>query len=108
MLNGLTLVNLTLHAIVIDNNGSDHLVVEPSGSIARVSVETRETAVTGLYSQVFGDVAGLPDPVEGTIYIVSAMVLSAVPHRVDVYAPATALAARNELGHIVSVPGLVR
>lgn len=107
MLEGLTLVNLTLHAIVIDN-GSDHLVVEPSGSIARVSVETRETAVTGLYSQVFGDVAGLPDPVEGTLYIVSAMVLSAVPHRVDVYAPATALAARNELGHIVSVPGLVR
>ena len=107
MLTGLTLVNLTPHAIVLDN-GVDSLTVEPSGSIARVSVELVETAVTGLYSQVFGDVAGLPEPVEGTLYIVSAMVLSAVPHRVDVYAPATALAARNELGHIVSVPGLVR
>lgn len=107
MLEGLTLVNLTSRTIVLDN-GVDHLVIEPSGTVARVSVETRETAVTGLYSQVFGDVAGLPDPVEGTLYIASAMVLSAVPYRSDVYAPATALAAQNELGHIVSVPGLVR
>ena len=51
----------------------------------------------------------LPEPKEGTIYIVSGMVLSGLAgSRSDVYAPATALAARNELGHIVSVPGLVR
>ena len=101
------MVNLTPHAIVLDN-GVSSLTVQPSGTIARVSVDVEETAVSGLYSQQFGDVAGLPEPVEGTLYIVSAMVLSAVPHRADVYAPATALAARNELGHIVSVPGLVR
>ena len=107
MYDGLTLVNLTPHALVISRDG-DTLVVAPSGEVARVATETVEVS-TGFYEVHYGEVVNLPEPKEGTIYIVSGLVLSGLAgSRSDVYAPATALAARNELGHIVSVPGLVR
>lgn len=80
---------------------------EDKDNPARVSETTVEVS-PGFYTVQYGEVYGLPDPEEGTIYIVSAMVRSAVPHRTDVYSPASSLATRNELGHIVSVPGLVR
>ena len=63
------------------------------------------------YRQVFGAVEGLPEPQPGTLYIVSAMVLSALAgSRSDVVAPATGHPAcvRNDKGHILSVPGFVR
>ncbi len=107
MYDGLTLVNLTPHAIVIAKDDFN-LVVEPSGVVARVVAETVEVS-EGFYEVHYGNVVDLPEPKEGTIYIVSGLVLSGLAgSRSDVYAPATALAARNELGHIVSVPGLVR
>lgn len=106
MYDGLTLVNLTPHAIVIATDDTT-LTIQPSGTIARVTVDTVMTA-PGLYTTVHGHVDGLPDPVDGTIYIVSAMVLGACTDRPDVYAPATALAQRNDAGHIISVPGLTR
>ena len=58
--------------------------------------------------QSFGDVTGLPEPVKDTIYIVSAMVLSALNgSRADVVAPQSDKAERNDKGHIISVPGFV-
>tara|TARA_B100001094_G_scaffold317190_1_gene359310 strand:+ start:462 stop:842 length:381 start_codon:yes stop_codon:yes gene_type:complete len=63
-------------------------------------------------SQSFGDIVGLPPQKQGTLLIVSAMVLSAVKSigRTDCVAPATGhpKTIRNEKGHIVSVPCFVR
>ncbi len=100
-------VNLTPHAIVL-NNGT---VYPASGTIARVSVEffgpTLGEGYPPMYRQAFGEVVDLPEPKEETLYIVSAMVLTALNgSRIDVVAPATGHkdCVRNN-GHIVSVPG---
>ena len=65
--------------------------------------------INGICQQVFGDVTGLPEPKEDTVYIVSALVLAATD-RQDVVAPATGHpgCVRNEKGLIESVPGFVR
>jgi len=96
--------NYTPHAIVFN----DGRIFEPSGSVARVSA-SYSTIVDDVCQQVFGEVEGLPDAVEGTTLIVSAMILGA-SDRLDLVAPATghSLCIRNEKGHIVSVPCFVR
>ena len=98
------IINVTPHAIVL-NDGTRF---EPSGTVARVGVAY--SPFVGLFtSQVFGEVQDLPEEAADTVYIVSAMVLSATS-RQDVIAPATGHpgTVRNEKGHIVSVPGFVR
>ena len=100
-------INLTPHAIVIN----DGRVFEPSGVIPRVNQTMSEFDDDLIAVQSFGEVENMPLPKAGTIYIVSAMVLSALgKDRQDVVAPATnhPKTIRNEKGHIVSVPGFVR
>jgi len=114
-------VNLTPHPIVIAVDG--HLMtIAPSGQVARVMQRpARDLGVmhvgpeAGLpvpiiASPEFGAVEGLPAPVQGTIYIVSGLVLAHVRDRLDVYAPATGPAdgvIRDEGGRIVAVTRLV-
>ena len=97
-------VNLTPHKIMLN----DGTVFEPSGIVARVEAKFTDV-VDGFCRQQFGKIENLPDPKADTIYIVSAMVFSATD-RVDVVAPATGHpeTVRNEKGHIVSVPCLIR
>jgi len=59
---------------------------------------------------MFGDIVDLPAPQNDTVYVVSAIVLSAAKEqgRTDVVAPDTSNAVRNDAGHIVSVPGFVK
>lgn len=97
-------INLTPHAIVLNDGRS----FEPSGEIARVSASFAE-AGPDLFTQVFGEVANLPAPVEGTRFIVSGLVKAALPERDDVVSPATGHpdTVRNDKGHILSVPGFV-
>ena len=132
-----TIINLTPHAIVI----TDGPTLPASGEVARVTVDMERIdpcpfgggicdycdyechsnlimAPSELggqsipeYRQVLGEVEGLPEPQPGTLYIVSAMVLSALAgSRPDVVAPATGHpeCIRNDKGHILSVPGFVR
>ena len=90
------IINLTPHAVTLrDADGVDHTY--PSEGVVRVS-ESVEAAkhVAGLPVPVRppaspGGLSGLPDPTEGTAYIVSAMALAhpAVTGRSDVFAPAT-------------------
>jgi hypothetical protein len=104
---GVEFINLTPHAINL-NSG---IVYPPSGRVARVSsVYSASPDENGIYTLTFGDVVDLPSSVEGVIYIVSAMVASRVPSRMDVVSPATGHkdCVRNEKGHIVSVPGFVK
>lgn len=99
--------NLTPHPVVLN----DGTVFDSSGTIARVDVSFSEFDSDGICEQVFGETKDLPGPEEGTVYIVSGLVLSALKGtRCDVVAPATghSLVVRNEKGHIVSVPGFVR
>ena len=107
------IVNLTPHAITIKTERATH-TIPPSGTIARV--ETRER-VTGkvfgvpVVTRELGEVTGLPDTQDGTVYLVSSMVVDAVKKacgRIDVFAPDTGpTAIRDEAGHIVAVTRLV-
>ena len=99
----MTYVNLTPHAIVLNDGRS----FAPSGDVARVSVSYSNVGGVD-YVPVYGDVQGIPAPKDGVRYIVSAMVFAATD-RSDVVAPATGHkdVVRNDKGHIVSVPGFV-
>ena len=101
-------INLTPHAIVVESEGK-RKVYEPSGSVVRMSTEATKVAEVDGFDIVKNVITGsnLPDPVEGTYYLVSAMVLAAFPNRIDLLAPDTNNAVRNEKGHIISVPGFV-
>jgi hypothetical protein len=101
----MTFINLTPHAIHLN----DGRVIEPSGTVARVSSTHTPFDENGVCRVEFGETQNLPEPVEGTIYIVSGMVASATD-RSDVVSPATGHpeAKRNEKGQIQSVPGFVR
>lgn len=96
-------INCTPHAIKLN----DGRVFDPSGSIARVSSSFTDFT-DDVCKVVYGDLTGVPDPVDGVKYIVSAMVLSAST-REDLVAPATGHkdCVRDDKGFIVSVPGFV-
>ena len=102
-----TLINLTPHTISI--HGADGVVVVlPSAGLARVS-ETRAPRaslvlpggeVIPVTSPSFGEVTGLPEPVEGTVFVVSALVRAALPDRGDLASPGPLVrdAGGNPLG----------
>jgi hypothetical protein len=103
-------INLTPHTIYLN----DGRKFEPSGQIARVSNQFKEVDLVDdviIYEVTYGDIEGLPEPEEGKLFIVSAMVLEAGRKigRNDLVAPATGHpeAIRNEQGQIVSVPGFI-
>lgn len=114
----MNLTNLTPHAICLRSADGTDTVIAPSGTVARVSstpgaletVAGVPVPVAGM--QTFGGTEGLPAPVEGTLYVVSAMVLAALRgSRPDVVGPGTGPndgAVRNEKGHVVAVTRLVR
>jgi len=99
-------VNLTPHTVVVRTADGD-IKIEPSGRVARVAV-TQEVIghvdAIPIVRSVFGQVEGLPDPEEGTIYVVSTIVAQAVPGRPDVVAPDTGpTAVRDDAGRIAAV-----
>ena len=127
------LVNLTPHAINFilpyhievgqDEMGNPHYVAKertyslaPSGTVARCKVERKEvdsifaTDIDGwditipITSAKFGEVEGLPEPEDGTVYIVSNLVAQAVPHRDDVFFPDDVV--RDENGNIIGCRAL--
>mgnify|MGYP000913102359 CR=1 FL=1 len=85
------LVNLTPHILSVHAGSDVPVAISPSGFLARVAVTlTPCGTIEGfpLVSRSYGDVTGLPDPIEGTTYVVSAMVLEALKgSRPDVVAP---------------------
>jgi hypothetical protein len=105
----MNIINLTPHAITLRTDAQE-VIFLVSDTIARVQQETIATGNTvagfPVYTSAFGSVI-MPDAVEDTYYIVSAMVLTALAGtRQDVVAPRTdATAIRNEAGHIVAVTG---
>lgn len=113
------IVNLTPHAIVLQGADGIRTTVPTSGTIARVSsLPGKPEAIDGIpvpvYSaQTWGGVENLPQPEEGTIYIVSIIVLGLahVQSRGDCVAPGTGPndgVVRNDKGQIEAVTRLVR
>ncbi len=102
------IVNLTPHAIVLmDEEGSVIATFPPSGQVARVN--TSVEVVGSLHGApvkrtVFGEVNGIPDPEEGTVYLVSTLVAQAAK-RGDVVSPDTGPTAVRKDGQIAGVRG---
>lgn len=55
---------------------------------------------------VFGEVEGLPETQEGTIYVVSSLVAQRVPNRTDVFIPNESV--RDDQGRIIGCKSLGR
>lgn len=99
-------INCTPHDVVL-NNGT---VYKASGIIARCVAKYSQFDEDGIASVSYGEVTNLPEPSDGVLYIVSALVLDAMKGiRTDLVAPATGHhAAIRDKGNPVSVPGFVR
>ncbi len=100
------IINLTPHDIVVRTENGD-ITFPKSGDVARVTTQSMVTGeVNGItvVRTVFGTVE-IPAQAEGIMYLVSAMVLSALAGtRGDVVAPDTGTTAvRNEKGQIIAV-----
>lgn len=97
------IVNLTPHIVRL-NSGKEF---PPSGTVCRVSSFYKETE-PGFFRVNFGEVIGIPEPEPETRYIVSGLVMSALPERTDLIAPATGHpeCVRKE-GQVYSVPGFI-
>lgn len=107
--------NLTPHEINIGG-----VTFPPSGTVARVATIQKDAGTLvfdghafPVVENTYGAVEGLPDPEPGTVYLVSALVLSALEaqgiYRDDVFAPDTSPqgAIRGEDGQIKGVKRLV-
>lgn len=106
----MTIINLTPHAInFLREDNSVLATIEPSGTIARAA-QTRErvSEVNGIVVNQcsYGSVTGLPDPQDGTIYLVSALTAQACPERSDVFI--TDDAVRDENGRIIGCRAIAR
>ena len=96
MVNNTKLVNLTAHSITIFAEPSHYekITVPPSGIVARCKEEQETYSMLGnipIWKRTFGEVEDLPEPVDGTVYIVSKIVANACPNRNDLYIPGVML-----------------
>ena len=101
-------VNLTPHTLIIRPDGGAERIIPAQSSMARCSVVSERVAeLDGIpvVRQVFGTPRGIPDPVEGTVYITSTLVAQ-LAHREDVVSPDTGPTAYRENGHVVAVRAL--
>ena len=106
----MNIINLTPHSInFVSADGQPVLTVPSSGTLARVSSRTITTgSVAGIpvTETEFGSVEGLPEPQDGTVYIVSAIVAQRCKGRNDVFIPNESV--RDEKGRIIGCKSLGR
>jgi len=101
-------INLTPHAISLaEVDGNVIETFAPSGTVARVAT-TSEVVAELMGRPVsrtsFGEVTGVPAPVEGVVYLVSTLVAQAA-RRPDVVSPDTGPTAIRKDGQVVAVRG---
>jgi hypothetical protein len=99
-------INLTPHSITLVNNEGNIVMEIPSSGIARC--ESSRTKVfeihgIGVNKTSFGEISGLPDPVDGTMYIVSRIVAEA-SKRLDLLVPDETV--RDAEGRIIGCKSL--
>lgn len=107
----MTIVNLTPHPFNLINEKGEAQEILSSG-MARIGMIARPVGHLDGYPVALQEpveVTGLPAPLPGVTYVVSALVAQVVPDREDVVAPDTgAGAVRDGEGRIVAVRGFVR
>jgi len=106
-------VNLTPHVInIADLVGNIVRSIEPAGQAARVTTSNvKGTPIDGIpfVETFFGQVENLPEPQKDTIYVVSQIVIAAVPERRDLVRPDTGPSCvRDAEGKIIAVRALTR
>lgn len=106
-----TIINKTPHPVnIVDGNGNVVKTYPKGESLIRLSVTTIPAASlpdgTPTSKTVFGDPEGLPEYKDGTYYIVSQLVKSALPDRKDLLVPAEVV--RDEAGTIIGCKSLGR
>lgn len=93
------IINMTPHPVTVLDSIDGVVKVFPKGeSTIRLSVNTVPAeAIAGIATSttVFGEPVGLPEYVEGTYYIVSQLVKSALPQRNDLLVPAEVVRDAN-------------
>lgn len=105
------IVNLTPHTINFVGKDNTIVATIPSSGVARAA-QRREIVDTIVANGItlpiarctYGDVQGLPEPMDDTIYIVSAITAQAVPTRPDVFIVDDSV--RDENGRIIGVRGI--
>ena len=105
----MTLINLTPHALVIW--GTDGILTIPqSGDVARLTVTRTEKPPINskaveirISLPVMGEIVGIPAPVAGVIYVVSALVAEKAK-RADVMSPGEL--KRDPQGRVIGAWGL--
>ena len=103
--------NLTPHSInVVAAAGAPTLTLPPCGIVARcraTATETERVDGVPVFKTVYGEVEGLPEPQDGVLYVVSALVREAVKNsRTDVVSPAEFV--RDSEGKILGCRGFTR
>jgi len=89
------IINLTAHTI---NEVTTGTAIPPSGRVVRAKPVTRKSAEFcgfPIFTSSLNSIEGLPEPEEGVMYIVSALVLGALPDRKDLLAPGNVLRDEN-------------
>lgn len=102
------IINLTPHTINL-YRGGEMIMAIPSSGVARVSVTSQiigEVCGFPVRRNVYGEIIGLPDPEEGTMYIVSALVAQAAKDRRDLLLVDDTV--RNAEGQIIGCRGFAR
>lgn len=101
---------MTPHEInIVTEDGKAVKSIPASGAIARCAVaRTADGEIDGIpvSATSFGAVEGLPDPSEGTYYIVSGVIASAAKGRSDLFVPDELV--RDSSGKIIGCKGLAR
>ena len=106
------LVNCTPHDVnLVTTNGS--ITFPRSGIIPRLTEQQKKINSINsngieidIMQKSFSEVEGLPEPKEGTIFIVSALVAGAVKNRDDLVIPNDTI--RDEAGRIIGCKNLAR
>lgn len=107
-----TLINCTPHSIMLNDPIYGKHEFPPSGTVARCkeSITDIEYDSSITYFPVkfvklgYGEVTDLPEPKDSVIYIVSAMVRMALPHRKDLVSPSI---TRDANGNVNGCDGFV-
>lgn len=101
------IVNMTPHPVnIIDGDGTEIARFESAGQIRLAATTVQAEPIAGIPTSrtVFGAAEGLPEAIEGTWFIVSQIIKSALPDRTDLLVPAEVV--RDSDGQIVGCRSL--
>lgn len=104
------IINLTPHPVnIVDDSGEIVHTYQKSETMIRLSQTVQKSdPIDGVPTTItnFGDPEGLQQYKEGTFYIVSQLVKSALPERMDLLVPAEVV--RDDQGNIIGCKSLGR